>query len=212
MKRLNLLNTAYETWEATVQIALYLTLGRLLLGPLFLLVYLYYSYLGISLTFLPYVLLLLLSISEVSDMLDGFFARKWNQVTELGKVLDPMADSIARISVFLTFTQGIIQLPLILVFIFFYRDSIVSTLRTICALKGIALAARMTGKIKAIVQATASFMIVLLILLYSQERISLQILQFNSLCIASLAACYTVFSGIEYIYSNREYIKRAWVR
>lgn len=145
-------------------------------------------------------------------MLDGFFARKWNQVTELGKVLDPMADSIARISVFLTFTQGIIQLPLLLVFIFFYRDSIVSTLRTICALKGIALAARITGKIKAIIQAVASFMIVLFILLYSQGRISLKILQFSSLCIASFAACYTVFSGIEYIYSNRAYIKRAWVR
>ena len=145
-----------------MQIALYLTLGRLLLGPLFLLVYLYYSYLGISFAVLPYVLLALLLVSEISDMLDGFFARKWNQVTELGKVLDPMADSIARISVFLTFTQGIIQLPLLLVFIFFYRDSIVSTLRTICALKGIALAARVTGKIKAIVQAAASFMICLL--------------------------------------------------
>ena len=153
-----------------MQIALYLTLGRLLLGPLFLLIYLYYSYLGISFTVLPYVLFGLLLVSEVSDMLDGFFARKWNQVTELGKVLDPMADSIARVSVFLTFTQGIIQLPLILVFIFFYRDSIVSTLRTICALKGIALAAKLTGKIKAIVQATASFMIVLFILLYSQGR------------------------------------------
>ncbi|MGL4348721.1 MAG: CDP-alcohol phosphatidyltransferase family protein [Chlamydiales bacterium] len=194
-----------------MQIALYLTLGRLLLGPLFLLIYLYYSYLGISFALLPYILFALLLFSEVSDILDGFIARKWDQVTELGKVLDPMADSIARISVFLTFTQGIIQLPLILVFIFFYRDSIVSTLRTICALKGIALAARITGKIKAIVQAAASFMIVLFILLYSQGRISLQILQFNSLCIASFAACYTVFSGIEYIYSNREYIKRAWV-
>lgn len=193
-----------------MQIALYLTLGRLLLGPLFLLVYLYYSYLGISFALLPYVLFGLLVLSEISDMLDGFFARKWNQVTELGKVLDPMADSIARISVFLTFTQGIIQLPLLLVFIFFYRDSIVSTLRTICALKGIALAARVTGKIKAIVQAAASFMIVLFILLYSQGKISLKILQFNSLCIASFAACYTVFSGIEYVYRNREYIKRAW--
>lgn len=110
-----------RTQEATVQIALYLTLGRLLLGPLFLLVYLYYSYFGISFAVLPYVLLALLLVSEISDMLDGFFARKWNQVTELGKVLDPMADSIARISVFLTFTQGIIQLPLLLVFIFLPR-------------------------------------------------------------------------------------------
>jgi len=193
-----------------VQVALYLTLGRLLLGPLFLICYLYHFHLGISLIFLPYLLLILLFISELSDFLDGFLARKWDQVTELGKVLDPMADSIARISVFFTFTQGVIQLPLLLIFVFFYRDAIISTLRTICALRGVALAARKSGKIKAIVQAASTFAIILLMIPFTLGKISLQTLQWSSLWIASLASLYTVLSGAEYIYRNLQYIRRVW--
>jgi CDP-diacylglycerol--glycerol-3-phosphate 3-phosphatidyltransferase len=67
-------------------------------------VYLEYETFDISLVTLPYILLFLLGISELSDACDGYFARKYNQVTDLGKILDPMADSIYRISVFLTFT------------------------------------------------------------------------------------------------------------
>ena len=57
-----------------------------------------------------------------------------------------MANNIYRISVFLTFTQPPINLPLLIVFIFLYRDSVISTLRTICALRGFALAARCDRK------------------------------------------------------------------
>ncbi len=193
-----------------MHIALYLTLGRLLLGPLFLIFYLYYSWFGIPLVVLPYILLLLLLLSELSDFLDGFFARKKNQVTQLGKILDPMADSIARISVFLTFTRGVVQIPLLLVFIFIYRDSMISTLRTICALCGVALAARISGKIKAVVQAITAFCIVILMIPYSLGFISLRMLQLMSLLIVAAAALYTLLSGIEYIFANREHIRRVW--
>lgn len=195
-----------------LQIALYLTLGRLLLGPIFLIFYLHYQSLGISILVLPYALLFLLTLSELSDFFDGFFARRWDQVTELGKILDPMADSIARISVFLTFTQGMIKLPLLLVFVFLYRDSIISTLRTVCALRGVALAARISGKIKAVVQAIAAFVIVILMIPYTLGMLSQSFLQICSLYIVSAAAAYTLYSGIEYIYANRLYIKKAWGR
>ncbi|GAB4186554.1 MAG: CDP-diacylglycerol--glycerol-3-phosphate 3-phosphatidyltransferase [Simkaniaceae bacterium] len=195
-----------------MQIALYLTLGRLLLGPIFLIFYLHYQSLGISILVLPYALLFLLTLSELSDFFDGFFARRWDQVTELGKILDPMADSIARISVFLTFTQGMIKLPLLLVFVFLYRDSIISTLRTVCALRGVALAARISGKIKAVVQAIAAFVIVILMIPYTLGMLSQSFLQICSLYIVSAAAAYTLYSGIEYIYANRLYIKKAWGR
>ena len=71
-------------------IAIVLTLSRILLGPLFLLVYLYYDACGISLKVFPYLLLIVMAISELSDLFDGLLARKKNQVTELGKILDPM--------------------------------------------------------------------------------------------------------------------------
>lgn len=186
----------------------YLTFFRIFISPIFLVVYTEHELLGISTTLLPYILLCLLGVSELSDAFDGYFARKYNQVTDLGKILDPMADSISRISVFLTFTQDPVRLHLLLIFVFLYRDSVVSTLRTICALKGFALAARISGKIKAVVQAVAAFLILLLMIPHSLGYITTAELHYYSTWIVAFAAIYTVFSGIDYIYSNREYIKK----
>jgi CDP-diacylglycerol---glycerol-3-phosphate 3-phosphatidyltransferase len=192
-----------------LSIALYLTLARILLSPIFLVVYLYHNSFGISVFILPYVLIILLGLSELSDLFDGFLARKKNQVTDLGKILDPMADSIFRVSVFLTFTQGLIQLPLLLVFVFLYRDTIISTLRTVCALRGVALAARLTGKIKAVIQAVTALFILILMIPYSLGYIDLAYLRAISLYSVVVAAAYTVYSGIEYIHANWNYIKKA---
>ena len=186
----------------------YLTFFRIFISPIFLLVYLEYEAFNISLVTLPYILLFLLGISELSDACDGYLARKYNQVTDLGKILDPMADSIYRISVFLTFTLPPIHLPMLLIFIFLYRDSVVSTLRTICALKGFALAARPSGKIKAIIQAIAAFAIIILLIPFSLGYLSLGELQKTSTAIVTIAAIYALFSGWEYIYANRQYIFR----
>lgn len=192
-----------------MSIALVLTLSRILLGPVFLILYLYYEQLGISLGYLPYILLSLVAVSELSDLFDGALARKMNKVTELGKLLDPMADSIFRLSVLLAFTGGIIQLPLMLVCVFFYRDTIISTLRTICALRGIALAARTSGKIKAVLQATVCFLILFFMIPYGLGAIEHSTLQQLSFYSVLVAAVYTVFSGMEYILANRSYIMRA---
>ncbi len=190
----------------------YFTLLRLFLGPLFLAAYLYHDEMGISLLLLPYVLLLLMAISELSDLFDGFFARKKNQVTELGKILDPMADSIFRLSVFLSFTQGFIQLPLLLVLPFFYRDMIISTLRTLCAFRSVTLGARLSGKIKAVVQAVSAFAIILLMIPYSKGFLDAADLQRMSFISVLIACIYTLYSGVEYIYANRMYIKKALMR
>ncbi len=195
-----------------MSLAFFFTLLRLLLSPLFLVVYLYYESLGITLVLLPYILLFLLALSELSDLFDGFFARRKNQVTELGKILDPMADSIFRLSVFFTFTQGFVKLPLLLVLLFFYRDSIISTLRTVCALRGVALGARLSGKIKAVLQAVVAFFIIFLMIPYSLGVLELQVFQKMSLISVLIACFYTLYSGVEYIYANRIYIKKALVK
>ena len=192
-----------------MSIALVLTLSRILLGPIFIAVYLYYQELGISLGLLPYILLSLAGISELSDLFDGALARKMNKVTELGKLLDPMADSIFRLSVLLAFTKGVIQLPLLLVSVFFYRDTIISTLRSVCALRGFALAARLSGKIKAVIQAAICFFILLFMIPYSWGYIDVAQLQKIGFYSVLFGAIYTVFSGIEYVIANRNYIMRA---
>lgn len=191
-----------------MNLPLYLTLSRVLLGPLFIAVYSYYQEMGIPFCWLPFCLIFLAVISELSDLFDGFFARRHNKVTELGKVLDPMADSIFRLSVFLAFTQGFVQIPLLLVVVFFYRDSIISTLRTVCALKGFTLAARRSGKIKAVVLAVVMFFILILMIPYSMGLITLDTLRTLSFWSILLAAIYAVYTGYEYIYANRSYIKK----
>jgi len=192
-----------------MNIAHFFTLLRIFLSPLFPIFYLEYKWLGIPLSWLPYILLFLLIICECSDLFDGFLARKRNQVTDLGKVLDPMADSITHISLFLTFTQGFIQLPLLLVFVFLYRDLFISTLRTLCALRGVALAARFSGKVKAVIQATVAFLILLLMIPYTTGLLSLDILRQASLFLVSVSALYTVISIVDYVFANRVYIKKA---
>jgi len=192
-----------------VSLALYLTSVRIVISPIFVITYLYHDEIGITLKLLPYLLIALLGISEISDLLDGFVARRTNQVTDLGKLLDPMADSIFRLSVFLAFTQGFIQLPLILVLLFLYRDSTISTLRILCALRGLTLAARLSGKIKAVIQAVSALTILLLMIPYSLGLLELKTLKLISVFIVGTAAIYTLYSGIEYIYSNRNFIKKA---
>lgn len=184
----------------------WLTILRLLISPFFLLIYIYPGAFFLTGVTLPYVLIVLFLFFELSDAFDGFLARKYQQVTDLGKLIDPMADSITRISAFLTFTQGPVNLPIIIVFVFIYRDIMVGTLRTICALKGYALGARASGKIKAVIQAVSIFVILVLMIPYSLDALSQGELQFVASLLGWIAAFYAVYSGVEYIYVNRNYI------
>lgn len=157
---------------------------------------------------MPYALLLLLVVLELSDALDGYYARRYGEVSDFGKILDPMADSVARISMFLAFTYPPIDIPVLFVFLIIWRDSIVSTLRTICALRGVALAARRSGKIKSVAQAATAFFIVLMMILYTKGEIALEQLQKISFFISLAAVLFTLLTAIDYISSNRMHIKK----
>ena len=200
----------FDKGHTFVKIPITLTVGRLFISPIFLFTYLYYGKMGIPLLLLPYILLGLLTISEVSDFLDGFLARKLRCVTDLGKILDPMADSIVHLTVILSFTQGVVDLPLWLGLLFLYRDILIGALRTLCAFKGVVLAARKSGKIKTALLGTSLFFILLLMIPYSLGKLSLADFQLYTVSLVGVCAAYTVFSGAEYIYANRKYIKQAW--
>ena len=189
-----------------MSIANYITFIRIFVSPVFLLVYIAHDSFGISDLSLPYVLLFLLGVSELSDAFDGYIARRYNEVSDFGKLFDPMADNIARTSVLLTFTQPPVSLPLPLIFVFLYRDSVIGTLRMICALRGFALAARKSGKLKAILQALSFFTVLGLMIPHSLGRISSEELTSISTGIVAVVALYSFCSGIDYIRANRHYI------
>ncbi len=191
-----------------MNLAHYFTFIRIFISPIFLLVYLYPNAFGLTPLLLPCVLFFLVAVSELSDAFDGYIARKYNQVTDLGKILDPMADSIYRISLFLTFTLEPVKIPMGLAFIFLYRDSVISTLRTICALKGFTLAARKSGKIKAVVQGLAAAIVLIFMLEAALNWITPQELTSYSTIVVSIAAAYTLYSGLDYILANKHYIRK----
>lgn len=191
-----------------MNLAHYFTFLRIALIPFFPFIYLHPDWFGIKLPLMPYILLLILIICEITDFLDGYIARRQNLVSDIGKIIDPMADTITHISVMFTFTQGLVSVPLLIVFVLLYRELAISALRTICALKGYALAARKSGKIKAVLQATVCFIIILLMIPYSLNLLSLETLQLTSMILVSVVALYTLLTMIDYFYANRKYLKK----
>lgn len=97
---------------------------------------------------------ILYAVIEVSDFIDGKIARKTGSVTDLGKVYDPFADSFARLTYFLAFlVSGI--MPAWVFIVVLYRDLGVNFVRLMFMSKGIAMGAKVSGKIKAGVYAVA---------------------------------------------------------
>lgn len=146
-----------------------------------------------------YVVLGIVILSELTDLFDGYMARKRGQVTDLGKILDPMADSIYRDTIFLCLAVQQ-QVSLFLVLPILYRDSIISTLRTVCAYRGIVLAARSSGKIKAILQATVIIIILLLrILAIHFNELTDSLLYAISNILMGFACTVTLVSAYDYL-------------
>ncbi len=136
-----------------------LSISRLFLAPVFFVVFFLPEWLPLtdsgSITRLSaWALLVIYIVIELSDLLDGFIARRWNMITDLGKVLDPYADVISRITYFfcLSFT-GIMPLWIFLIIV--YRELSVIFLRMLLMRKGTAMAASMLGKAKAVLYAVA---------------------------------------------------------
>jgi CDP-diacylglycerol---glycerol-3-phosphate 3-phosphatidyltransferase len=105
---------------------------------------------------------------ELSDLLDGTIARRLGVVTDFGKLLDPACDSFSRLAVFLALaTQpapggGSPWFPAWGVALLLLRDVGVSFLRQLAAAKGVVIAARTSGKVKAFAQGGAIWLLLAL--------------------------------------------------
>jgi CDP-diacylglycerol---glycerol-3-phosphate 3-phosphatidyltransferase len=128
-----------------------LTAARIVLAPVFFVLW-QAAARGAPAWLLP--VWLVFGLIEVSDLLDGHVARVRGQESELGKVLDPFADSLARLTYFLCFAgSGIMPLWILLIIV--YRDLAVAYLRVVAAKSKGMMAARTSGKVKAWVYAVA---------------------------------------------------------
>jgi CDP-diacylglycerol--glycerol-3-phosphate 3-phosphatidyltransferase len=189
-----------------MNIANMITISRVLIAPFFAYAFMH----GYSTGNIFYIwgAVLFAGLIEISDMLDGTVARARKEVTDFGKVCDPIADSVSRQTVFLSFLMvGII--PLWLYLIFFYRDAFMQLLRIICASSGVVLAARKSGKLKAVLQGIATFGVLLVVLLkfYSPSVLPDSFLGFHlGFWVMLFPAIYTLLSVIDYVIPNRQLI------
>jgi CDP-diacylglycerol--glycerol-3-phosphate 3-phosphatidyltransferase len=98
----------------------------------------------------------LLIFAELTDYLDGSTARRLNQVSDTGKILDPFADALLHITIFFCFVISGDMNALVFMLIF-YREFGMLFLRLYATKKGFDIAARMGGKIKTVLYISSCF-------------------------------------------------------
>jgi CDP-diacylglycerol--glycerol-3-phosphate 3-phosphatidyltransferase len=183
------------------------TLSRIFLAPLFFILY-RYPLLGA----LPTVILLwlLFAVIELSDLVDGQIARSANMVSDFGKLFDPFADVLARVTYFICFAfDGI--MPLWIFLIVLYREFSILFLRMMLSGRGIAMGARPGGKLKAGLYMVSG----LLALLFLSVKRLAPAAQFQdilgSLVLAAFiaAALLSIISFIDYLVQYRRLIAKA---
>ena len=133
-----------------------LTIARMIITPFFLAVLMWES--------LPHRFLiatLIYSAAAITDAVDGKLARKNNQITNFGKLLDPIADKILTTSALLAFmVMGLCNIWIVMIVL--AREFAIASIRMIAASNGVVIPANMWGKVKTTSQMTFTIIIMLL--------------------------------------------------
>jgi CDP-diacylglycerol--glycerol-3-phosphate 3-phosphatidyltransferase len=138
------------------------------------------------------ILAILFALASITDMLDGYLARKYNMITTMGKFLDPLADKlIVNTAMILMIPIG--RIPAWIVAVTIIRDLIVDGIRSIASSEGLYIQASTLGKQKTIAQL---FAVTALMVWYPLFGINSYIVGMALLYIALLL---TIYSGLDYL-------------
>jgi CDP-diacylglycerol--glycerol-3-phosphate 3-phosphatidyltransferase len=169
-----------------------ITIFRILLIPIFLIL-MYFE--------LKYWALAVYTIACLSDVADGYIARHYNQITNFGKFIDPLADKMLVLSAMCFFIENE-QMYGWAVAIVLLREFAVSGLRLVAVEQGRVIAAAKSGKLKTgVTMISLGCMIVFPLWMTSNASHVLDII-FTCLILIT-----TVYSGIEYFVKNSEVFK-----
>ena len=162
-----------------------LTLLRIALIPVFLIV-LYWGF-----PFSNWVALLIFIVASVTDFADGYIARHYNQITDFGKFMDPLADKMLVMAAMCWFVQSGEMWGWVLALVLL-REFAVSGMRLVAVEQGRVIAAAWSGKIK-----TASTMVCICLMLA---------FDFGWLDMLSqiVILVTTLYSGVEYFVKNKD--------
>ncbi len=161
---------------------------RILLIPVFIL----FALLGFAGS--SYIAVAIFIVASMTDWVDGYIARKYNQVTTFGKFLDPLADKLLVIAAALVLIERG-DMGSVPAFIIVARELIVTSLRIVAMGEGIVIAAQKSGKAKTFIQ-----MVGIVFLFTPLSGIMLGAISLGDIVVWLMAAI-TLISGIEYFKS-----------
>lgn len=169
-----------------------LTLLRIFMVPFFM-IFLMFNQIPYHMLFA----LLVFILASVTDLIDGKLARKYNQVTNFGKIMDPLADKLLVTSALICFI-GLGLCDVWAVVIIIAREFLVTSIRIIAAGSGKVIAANIWGKIKTNSQIIA----VVAVMLGSYFGLPVIVGEI----VVWAAAIFTIISGIQYTLTYKEYL------
>lgn len=157
---------------------------------------------------IPYhyiIALVVFAVASLTDALDGYLARKNNQITDFGKFLDPVADKLLVLAAFICFIPlGLANA--VAVFIIVAREFAVTSLRLVAvSSEGKVIAAGKLGKLKTIIS-MVSIVGILLLAAISQFVTLPFSLTLAADILVWISTAITIVSGVEYIVVNRKFI------
>lgn len=167
-----------------------LTIARVVLIPVFLIV-LYWDFPGSR-----YVALGVFILASLTDLLDGYIARHYHQVSDFGKFMDPLADKCLVMAALCWFVEEGTMVGWVLAVVLL-REFAVSGMRLVAVEKGRVIAAGWSGKVK-----TASTMVCICLILFGIPTV------LNLVCQGVILVT-TVYSGIEYFAKNADVFKES---
>ena len=137
-----------------------------------------------------YLSLAIFIIASLTDFVDGYIARKYNQVSDFGKFLDPLADKLLTIAAMAMFCEWG-SFPAWALMIVLTREFAVSGLRMVAGPKGKVIAAGWSGKVK-----TFSTMVGLCVMMAFPQ------VGWISVTVMVMIVATTLYSGVEYFVQN----------
>lgn len=130
----------------------------------------------------------------LTDLADGYYARKHQIETVLGKLMDPLADKVmVAVALIMLIPMG--RVPALVVFVIIARELVITGFRGVAASSGIVVAASGAGKLKSVFQYVA-----LCVLIFPAELLPIPFLHDLGLAILYVSAVLTVWSGVAYFY------------
>ena len=169
-----------------------ITILRIILVPVFMVLLLAGFHLAALIVFI---------LAAASDAVDGYIARHYNQISNFGKFMDPLADKMLTTAAFIILCeQGRITLGSVAIMLILSREFIVSGLRMLAGSQGKVIAASMFGKIKTVAQMIA---IVVSLLLMNEAWFDNGMALIVTDILVWLSTVITVISGIDYVWKNK---------